>query len=321
MNTFVHLRRPAALLLTGVTLLALTACGPAAGKTASGAPAADPSSSSAASPSAATSTPRVTTSTAAPPTPVDPDSSAGRKAFAQGLASYCTQFYVDQRTADEQYPGGDPASLVGFAQTSLEATPGEEEILAALTPPHDLASSFAKFMASVQAVHKARSAALRVTSAAEYDASSAALNAAIRSRYPLAETLGAARCDGQLTAKERAAVVAVTRSFSLTADSSKGCDTMVTPEYVANQWVDQADPMAACIADRTKRQRNPRIIAKDITVNEVTGVDGSRPPSTSRSWAVAVPASPRSRASTTSRTVRGRCARCPTSDGKVSREA
>ena len=273
MNTFVHLRRPSALLVTGMTLLALTACGPTAGKTASGGPAAAPSSSPAASPSAAPSTPTATIA-AAPQPPVDPDSSAGRKAFAQGLASYCTQFYVDQRTADEQYPGGDPASLVGFAQTTLEATPGEEEILAALAPPHDLARTFGKFMASARAVHKARSAAVKVTSAAEYDAANSALQAAIRSRYPLAKTLGAARCDGQLTAKERADVVAVTRSFTLTADSSKGCDTMVTTEYVANQWLDQADPMAACIADRTKRQRNPRIIAKDITVTEVTGVDG-----------------------------------------------
>lgn len=265
--------RVPAILMTAAVLALSTGCG--------GSPVPTNDAKTSGAPSVPSSSPSPTATATATKVRFT-DTTAARKRFANGLATYCTRFYADQRSADETYPAEDRASVLAFDKSIDKMWLRDGKILDKLHPPTELAETFSEFVANERVVylkHLAVSAAHLAVSAAPHAPGDSAgagadFNAANEKRHPLGNALHAARCDGHLPPQERTAAIALTKTFEMSTDPDQQCVALVTPEFVRTQWADQPDPMAACVANSASRRRDTKHVTTDIKVSEVTGVDG-----------------------------------------------
>ncbi|NYG05572.1 hypothetical protein BJ986_000059 [Phycicoccus badiiscoriae] len=251
------------------TAVALTACGP--GSTAPSA--ADVTGSAPATPPVRATEGASPTKSAVSPTAAVVDPARVKADFRDGLMTYCLRTYQLQRAADERYPGGSSASLSGFSGLVLQSMDQWQPRLEVLRPPADLAGVFEEFLVNVEDIRAGREAEAAATSPAELQVAGDRVQMAYTERYRLAKLMHADTCDGELPTMEKAAVAAATKAFDLTTDATKACRTLVTPQFVATQWADQARPMSACTADASRRRAHPEKVATGIKVTTITGVE------------------------------------------------
>jgi hypothetical protein len=192
------------------------------------------------------------------------------------MAAYCTTFYTQQRKIEDRFPVPDISSRLAFARRAATSAHRTESLLVGLKPPSDLAAAFAEFVSNARDVSDARAAIVDTfpeTGGVGGEAGEA-FDQAFAERRRLATILHAPGCDGELPARQRAAVIDALMKFETTTDSAAACGDLATPGYLLTRWSGQADPLAWCIATREADRRSPAWHAQDIKVQSVTGSDG-----------------------------------------------
>jgi hypothetical protein len=200
--------------------------------------------------------------------------SGSADSFTAGMTDYCRSYYLGQSRAEDAYPRPDSQSMVAFEQAAAASAQETEAQLAQLTPPAELATTFAAFVDQTHRLTTARNAmagylantGVEGPAGDDFDAASSA-------RWPLATALHAPGCDGKLPAAQEKAVVTALRRFETTADSTAACAELATPGFLQTRFFDLPDPLAGCISSRDSQAAGAGL-ASDIDVQVVTGSDG-----------------------------------------------
>jgi hypothetical protein len=194
--------------------------------------------------------------------------------FVQGMADYCRSYYLGQRRAEDTYPRPDRQSLASFEQAAAASAQETEVQLRKLTPPAELATTFAQFVEQTHRLATARAAmASYVADTGKEGPAGDDFDTASSARWPLATALHASGCDGKLPPAQEKAVITALRTFETTQDSSAACSELATPGFLQTRFFDMPDPLAGCIATRSSAASGSGL-AHDIEVQEVTGSDG-----------------------------------------------
>jgi len=197
--------------------------------------------------------------------------------FLTQLNSLCED--GTQQTIDNNLELGysqDPKDHIELGERVVAA---REEITAKieeLEPPEEDVEAFDEMVAARKdliALAEDRVAAVKKGDQEAIAANTKATEEASDLEDAASADLGADMCDGELPEEDVQAAEDTLREFATTADPATSCNSdtgLVTEPYVEGGF----GGVEACEVEQQKLEDNPKDLAEDLEVTEVTGVDG-----------------------------------------------
>ena len=197
--------------------------------------------------------------------------------FVTQLNALCEE--GTQRVIDNNLELGysqDPKDQIELGERVVEA---REEITAGieeLEPPEEDAETFDEMVAARKdliALAEDRVAAVKKNDQEAIAANTKATEEASDLEDAASAELGAEICDGELPEEDAQAAEDTLREFATTADPETSCNSdtgLVTEPYLKQGF----GGVEACEGEQQKLEDNPKDLAEDIEVTDVTGVDG-----------------------------------------------
>jgi hypothetical protein len=201
---------------------------------------------------------------AQPPAHPTPQESA----FLSGVNGFCRHWYVDQRSADQQFPRTSQQRQYAALEESQDRRLTMQ--LSSLTPSQSQAQAFGGFVANEQLMVQARAEQASPDPGVQQEGEDY-YNHALDTRHGYARELGAVMCDGALPRAQARAVERVAQEFDLTRKPREACGSLVTGSFLATEWGGQGALMTRC------RENLQNHLASgphhNIRVTAVTGSD------------------------------------------------